>query len=77
MNERLEQSLRDASLFHDVKLLLDAICTDKLHNCDVMIREDVRDATHLEHWLIHTFQITTDEFIDVLIGLFPSLISDL
>lgn len=45
--------------------------TDKIHNCDVMIREDVSFLLSLVFtisMLSRYFKITTDEFIDVLIG---------
>ena len=42
---------------------------DKLHNCDVMIREDVRIYTPSVAVGTNPFnKITIDEFIDVLIG---------
>ena len=41
---------------------------DKLHNCDVMIREDVCLLLHESLAYLIVFKITTDEFIDVLIG---------
>jgi hypothetical protein len=46
----------------------DGIFVDKLHNCDVMIREDVRLLHILTIRLLTLRKITTDEFIDVLIG---------
>lgn len=42
---------------------------DKLHNCDVMIREDVSICSPFIAIRANPFEkITTDEFIDVLIG---------
>jgi hypothetical protein len=51
---------------------------DKIHNCDVMIREDVCRPSNLCD--VHdkfSLEITTDEFIDVLIGKFKLLLPDL